>query len=467
LGEKELIESIDNAVEFIKNDNSMVRLISHLDCDGICACSLIIKALATDNKQYSVSIVPHLDEHAIRQFASEHYELFIFSDLGSGQLDMLKKHMRDKKILVLDHHKPKNIETWNNIVHINPHLFGINGSKEISGAGVAYYFSMRMNKEHRSLAHLALIGAIGDNQESNGFVGANSKILKIAEESGTVEVSKGLRMFGATTKPLYRVLEYSFDPFIPGVTGSDSGALRFLKEMDINPKIGKAWKRMAHLTEDEMKRMTKGIIEKRAEEKQPEDIFGQVYTLTQEKRGPFRDAREYSTMLNACGRLGKASLGISACLGDQKMQDKAASVLMEYRREIISALIWFQENTGSPNVISGKEYLIINAKDNILPTMIGTIASILARSNATKAGTLIVAMGRTESEKNKVSVRMAGTVPKHMDLRKLISEIVRSIGGDAGGHRNAAGAIIDSRKEQKFIEQAERVLGKYSMAEVI
>ena len=56
--------------------------------------------------------------------------------------------MKDKVVLILDHHQPEEVEAENNICHINPHLHGIDGSKEISGSGVVYLFSKAVDKSN-------------------------------------------------------------------------------------------------------------------------------------------------------------------------------------------------------------------------------------------------------------------------------------------------------------------------------
>ena len=62
----------------------VIRVISHLDADGISACSILIKLLNNDNRKYSVSIVQQLNKDVLSQLASEPYNCFIFTDIGSG-----------------------------------------------------------------------------------------------------------------------------------------------------------------------------------------------------------------------------------------------------------------------------------------------------------------------------------------------------------------------------------------------
>ena len=72
---------------------------------------------------------------------------------------------------------------------------------------------------------------MGDMQEKNGFIGLNSLILKDAEE--ILDINVGPRFFGMQTRPINKVLEYCTDPFIPNVTGSSEGAIKFLDDLGI------------------------------------------------------------------------------------------------------------------------------------------------------------------------------------------------------------------------------------------
>jgi len=84
---KQFKESLKDAAKIFKKiENKTIRIVSHLDCDGICACSILIKALNNENRKYSVSIVQQLNKQVIEELSNENNECIIFSDLGSGQL---------------------------------------------------------------------------------------------------------------------------------------------------------------------------------------------------------------------------------------------------------------------------------------------------------------------------------------------------------------------------------------------
>lgn len=468
----EFYTNIEKAVAFFKkfDPEETIRVISHLDADGISACAILINVLNQENKKYSISILPQLNKKKIDEFAEEPYKNFIFTDLGSGQLKNIKKGLKEKNILILDHHEPEEPVSEKNIMHINPHLNDIDGSKEISGAGVVYLFAQSLDEKYKELAHIAVIGALGDIQEKGEFLPLNKSILDTAIEKNNIEVKKGLRLFGTQTKPIHKILEYSTDPIIPGVSGSETRAIQFLEQIGIDPKKGKGWKKIIDLNKEEMNRLITGIVMKRVKEGDPEDVLGNIYILKKEKQGtPLKDAREFATLLNACGRMDKASFGIGACIGISSDKSRAMKTLSEYKKEIVRAIRWFEQNKKYADIIRKEKYMILNAKHNILSTVAGTLASILSKSNEYTEGTYIMSMARAPDLSTKVSLRVAGA-KKDIDLREVVKKIVDSDsleGCEAGGHACAAGAIIPTEKEKEFIKKSQEILDKLSLEESI
>ena len=459
-----------NAAEAFKqiDKKEVIRVISHLDADGISACAILLKLLNNENRKYSVTIVPQLSRNVIMNISAEPYKTFIFTDIGSGVLNDIKEFLNGKNVFILDHHIiPETSHEGINLV--NPHLCGIDGGKEISGAGVVFKFACAVDSSMEEFAHIAIVGALGDLQEKGGFLRLNKEILDIAIAKGKIKVVKGLRIFGAQTKPLHKALEYCTDPYIPGVSGSESGAIQFLHQIGIDPKNGSGWKKIVHLDEDGMKKLVTGIIMKRLDETNPDDVLGNIYILPhEEEESPTRDAKEFATLLNACGRLGRASFGIGACLGDKKIKQQAIRSLADYKREIVNALNWYNDNKHSDDIFWGERFVIVNAKENVMSTMIGTLASILSKSNIMTNNNFILSMARSLENSTKVSLRTTNNVNGNFDLRNIIEEMIKGIGNsESGGHQNASGAVIPTDKEGLFIETAKEVLGKYAVEEKI
>jgi RecJ-like exonuclease len=467
--EQRLKEAAEKFNEIDRSET--LRVVSHLDSDGICAGALLLKALSLDNRKYSVSIVQQMDEKVAKELAAEDYKYFFFTDIGSGQLEAIEKHLSDRKLFILDHHEPQ-IEQAENLVHVNPHLFGIDGSGEISGAGVVYLFAKALNPKMEEFAYLGLIGAIGDIQDRKGFSPLNRNIIDDAAKHNKIKVIKGLKLFGAQTRPLHKVLEYSSNPTIPGVSGNESGTIHFLSQIGISPREGGRFRKLVDLSDQELKKLTEGIVIRLLESDNPidpEEIIGEIYILKEEEKGsPFREAKEFSTLLNACGRMGKASVGIGACMGDPASKRAALRTLSDYKREIVKALNWYDQNKVGDNVIREKGYIIINAKDEVRSTIIGTLASIISKSNDVAERTFIMSMAQNPDGFTKVSMRIAGNGDMDVDLHSVVGQITSKLGVNAGGgHSMAAGALIPSEREQEFINAARDVLKQASMEEHI
>ena len=58
----------------------------------------------------------------------EKYKVFVFTDLGSGQINELKPLMEKAIVIIIDHHPAKEEINHPNLIHINCYNFGINGN---------------------------------------------------------------------------------------------------------------------------------------------------------------------------------------------------------------------------------------------------------------------------------------------------------------------------------------------------
>ncbi len=443
-----------------------VRLVSNLDADGITAVSIMVRALERQGTEYSLLILHQLLEDDVRALSEEDCPVVVFCDLGSGQLKHINACLSDRKVFVLDHHEVQG-KPGKDVVQLNPHDYGFEGSTEISAAGVCFFFARELDRKNEDLAHLAIIGAIGDVQEKDGFKALNKKILEIAVEKRIVRVEKGLKLFGLETRPLEKLLMYSGDIIIPGVTNDSKGARKFLKELRIKSFDRGEPRNFYDLSDDERKLFVDGIIKKRTEfgMERADEVFTNIYFIEGEKRGPFRDAKEFSTLLNSCGRMDNATFGIGACLGDERQRKEAVRSLRDYRRQIVNNLGWFKKNSfeGSSRIIRGHNYLIINARDDILSTMIGTLASMISKNKSFEKDIFVLSMARNDDQTTKISLRISGN-PAGVDLKEVIAGIISIVGGEAGGHQHAAGAIIETNKEEEFIACAKEAFEKTSIS---
>lgn len=421
-----------------KIKNKKIHLVSHFDTDGITSATILSKTLKRLSKQFSVKILKQLDEEQIKLFPED--RVILLSDLGAGNLESLSKLKNE--VFIIDHHElteklPKNIHI------LNPHL--LETYENLCSAELVYLISKQISNENKDLSYLAIIGMVGDTMEKE-INKTRDKIIKQAN----VKIKRGLLIY-PSTRPLNKALEYSSKPFIPGVTGNSEGTFELLNEAGIE-KVGKVYKALIDLNKEEMKKLVTAVMLRLSSKEKDSGHIGNLYLIKFFNK--IEDARELSAVINACSRMGHPEVAFMMCLGNSNARKKAERIYFKYRQHIISGLRYIDQN----HKIEGREYVIINAKDNIKDTIIGTMASILSFSSVYKEGTIIVTMAYNE-DKIKVSTRMAGRKSKsNRNLKKLLDSIINITGGISGGHQNAAGCTIDKAQEEEFINLIKRKL---------
>jgi len=421
-----------------RTTDKKIHLVSHFDTDGITAAAIFTKTLERLDKQFSTKIIKQLDESEINNLPDD--KVIILLDLGSGSIEHLSKIKNE--IYIIDHHEIKTRKIPENINILNPHL--IKDSDTLCGAELTYLVSRSISEENKNLAYLAVIGMVGDTMEKE----INKTRNKIIKEAN-VTVKKGLLIY-PSTRPIDKALEYSSKPFIPGVTGDPKGTYELLKETGIE-KVGKTHKALIDLTDKEMKDLVTAVT-LRLSAKQTSEYIGNLYLIKFFNK--IEDARELSAIINACSRMDKPEIALLLCLGNSFARKKAERIYVKYRQHIISGLKYIEKNGNT----HGREYIIINTKDNVKDTIIGTLASILSFSSMYKEGTIIVAMAYN-GDKIKVSTRLAGRNPNSPhNLKQFMESITHAIGGESGGHKQAAGCTINKDCEEKFIELVKKKL---------
>ena len=454
-----------------------IVIVSHIDADGITSGSIAAKTLEREGKNFRIEFVKQLDEKKIEELKDENPDLVWFTDLGSGMVHL----MYGLNAVITDHHVPsalnpevprearKNLTSFfnevekNEVLQLNPHLFNRNGAVDISGAGTTYLVAREVDRRNVDLGALAIVGAVGDMQdvENLRLVGTNRVILKEAKEYGYIDILVDGRFFGRETRPVHKMLQYSTDPLLPTLTGDEKRCINFLRDIGIPLKREK-WRKWIDLTIEEkrliLSELVKLILRMGYGHEMAKRLIGEVYVLKKEDRGtPLRDAKEFATLLNACGRYNKAFIGYQVCLGDRdEYYKKALSMLNHHRRSLVQGVNFVKEIG-----IIKREYLqYFHAGENINENIVGIVASMLLTEEGNRE-LPIIAFANSEDGNIKVSARAPRSlVDKGLDFSIIMREASSQVGGFGGGHNIAAGATIPRGKEEEFLEIVEKMIKK-------
>ncbi len=470
---KDASEAANLILEHIENGD-VIHLSSHIDADGLSAAGIMGKALLRAGGKFRLRLERWMDENVADRIAQENAALTIFTDMGSGYLDLLGESLANRDVIILDHHKPIT-EIPSGFVQVNPHTHGIDGTRGISGAGVAYFAAKALDKKNIDLAYLAVVGALGDMQDKNKerkLGGANKTILEDAVKSGYLEVETDLLFFGRETRPIHQALARTTNPFIPEISGEEDKSLAFLVNLGIKPKRNEKWRALRDLSGDEKKTLLSAIADHLVSKGLAGDIafdlVGDVYTLTHEEPWtPLRCAREFSVLLNATGRMDKAGLGAAICMGDRKKcLEEATAVIQAYRRTITKYLRWVTEKPGRLEEL--ESIYVVRGDGFIDEKVLSPVCSILS-TTLTRLGKPLIAYA-TISGEDQVKVSSRGSDPliqNGLNLGDIMQAAAEKYSGRGGGHDVAAGAQIPIKDVESFIKLVNDLVKKQLAGEHI
>ena len=462
---KDSVEASKVIREFSQKDGN-IRIIGHFDADGLSGAGLMGRALLRQGANFAIRISKQLDEKVIDNIAKEKAALYIMIDFGSGYLDAINRSF-ESQCVVLDHHQIQG-EPSANVVQVNPHSYGLNGATDLSGSGVSYFVAKAIDERNVDLSQMAIVGALADMQDRNKdreLLRLNKHIVEDGVTGGFIKEEKDLLFYGRETRPIARALASTFNPFIPGLSGEEDSCLGFLVNTGIEPRDGERWRTVSDLKGEEKQKIVDSLatyLVSKGGKDSDSGLVGKVYTLNQEEvSSPLRDAREFGSLLNACGRMDKAGLGIAICMGDRANAFlEAKQVLIQYRKALSEGLRWLEEEPGRV-MEKDSPFILIRGEDVIDEKIIGAISTILATSRTSESGKPIIAITKTKENTVKVSARGNETlINRGLNLGEIMQKASEMVSGSGGGHNIAAGAQIPLGKEDAFLEVVKGMIDK-------
>ncbi len=475
----------------IVSRSEKVYAFSHIDADGISALAIIALMLERLGKEFEWKNIHQINSESILQIEEEvrsyKPDLVIFSDFGTGQIELIRDHVSGidgvDSIIILDHHLPQNEETTIErkettssieLIEINPSQHGLSGSYDLSGAGAAFLLAYFVSQDNIDLSELAVVGASGDLQDyyGRGFVGLNKEIAELGEVSGYLTVTKDLTFFGIHTRPLPYLLQYATDPYLPGITGAEEACYAFFEERDIDIKTDDKWRTWIDLEGDEKQRAIQGIIqivlESYEDPRIAEGIVGDVIILSNRPpKTEMRSAKEFSTLLNACGRNKRPEVGVRVCMKDPEAFEEGRYLLQQHRANLASALRRLETDG-----YEEKPGMYIVNDPETPDTIIGIVIGMAQGSMIIPNDRPVIGISTNTSDESPL-IKLSGRAHKSLiergvNLKEVFVEVAEHLNvshdmlvAEAGGHPMAAGAFVQKPQLDEFLNLASKKLAKF------
>ena len=446
--------SLVPALMEVARSGKRILIVTHVDADGLCSGSIVFAALMRKGANAVLRTVPDLDRRAIAALADQNFEFYVFTDLASTLVKELEEALQGK-YLVLDHHQMPEEDEGNPSV-VNAWRYGFDGGNESCSSAMAYFFASALDATNDDLSPLAVVGALADRQDGGpgrSLTGMNRAAMEDAQARGLLLVAKDLMFTGRETRPIHEAIALTSAPFLKGLTGSKDAVLALLHQSGMTLKDGGTWRTISSLAPEEKMKLTEVIASTMGSAEGATEalasLVGETYTFEfEDSFTPLRDAREFGTLLNACGRMGASGTGISICLGDRSEALKAAmKTLADYRSGINRAL---EALTSEPSRMEQHGSVVLVRGEGIVDEkLLGAVISILTSSPEFK-DKVVVGSAESRDSDLKISSRIGDTFAGEANLGIIMREAAEAAGGVGGGHAMAAGAKIPASRAGLF-----------------
>jgi RecJ-like exonuclease len=437
-----LSRRLEEASSIVRLHKGQVRIISHYDPDGIGSAAVVCQMIRRLGLDFRATLSKKLTDEMLQDIRSKTPEshLLIFSDMGSGKVNILDEFPH--KVIVIDHHQPE--AEGKKIVHLNPHLFGIDGAREASGSSFALSLAVSVDPANWDMLGPALAGAVGDRQNLGGFKGYNEDLVIAAAKAGLLKMEMLPNIKGQT---IYDSLVDSPEPYFKGITGRKRDASRFIKWLGLEKEA-----KLADL-DDEKRRFFNSICALRLlrQGATPEAVGDFVTT-----RFWLYDwdmyADELSSLFNSCSRQGQHTLGLALALGDKSAREKAMELENAHREFILTNLRELEAEP--PKAMKNIQYFM-TPEVNYAGALAGLGALYFFDGSRATLG-----MAEKDGELHLSARATRALVKKGLNLGTACKEVAEKLGGAGGGHDIAAGATFPLKSQSKFLKEMDRVVGE-------
>jgi single-stranded-DNA-specific exonuclease len=204
---EQLLNAMENSAHEVKQwPQKEVQIFHHNDSDGLTSGAILTTAFERADFKVQRSCLEKPYPKLLHKIYDQTGGLIIFADFAGRIAPLLSDLNKSRNLtLILDHHVAE-ASTDPMVRNLDPDLYGLKGDRDISGSTTCYLFAKTLDASNGDLAHLAAIGAVGDEFFVDGcLAGENRNAAAEAVKQGKLEIRKhetGERYFLNTSRGL-------------------------------------------------------------------------------------------------------------------------------------------------------------------------------------------------------------------------------------------------------------------------
>ena len=183
--EQQLITVMETAIREVRQyGQKTVRIFHHNDADGLSSGAILTRAFEREGFEAVRFCLEKPYPAVLKKVFAQEGQLLVFADFAGRIAPILSDLNRGRNLtLILDHHVAE-ASTDPRVYNLDPDLFGLKGDRDISASTTCYLFARTLNPANRDLAHMAVIGAVGDNFVVDGRLASQNRdaVMEAADQ---------------------------------------------------------------------------------------------------------------------------------------------------------------------------------------------------------------------------------------------------------------------------------------------
>ena len=189
MSKQDFLQEIRKGIDLMRAAGSDVTLVHHNDADGLTSAAVLETALARASFSVRRICIERVHPPIVARIHEEFPSTIFYVDLGGQAAPVISDANHGRRTtLILDHHHPHK-PTDPKVLNISTEFFGLSGDMDISASTAAYFFALELDESNRDLAHVGVLGAVGDEHDREGrLVKENRDALLDAVEQGHVKI---------------------------------------------------------------------------------------------------------------------------------------------------------------------------------------------------------------------------------------------------------------------------------------
>lgn len=415
------------------------------DADGIASAAVIAIALRRLGRRFQVRASRDKSERAFRELAHVEADGIIVLDKGTNHSHVLADVARETKrpVVVIDHHNVPEEGVADGVHILNPRLEGLDGSHDACSATTCVAFALALDARNHDLAPIGLVGAIGDWQHMGGWKGWNKRLVEIGIEKGHLQERPQPRFIGMDLADAIA----RFEPAIPDLHGDVEACRAFLASIGL-PADGDN----ESLTQDQETRLLSALTLHGAAKGMAGDDMDRF--VHQDLRSTRMDAglRRMFRIVDACGRENRLGTGLRYLMGDPDAGEEAGKLFETYQSIITSSL----EHLRKDGTLPRPTFQWFQVDHPAYTGMVAGLGMTHVVQDTTRP--MVVTADRDDGM---VQVSTRGLEPQvdaGMDLGHACQTAAHRVKAPGGGHPIAAGAVIEHKDLDRFLDALDEEL---------